>query len=156
MEIVGSIKSAYWRLKRWWQRAVGFLRQETIRKRLRILLWIILFLVIPGMTVMVLVGRWAYRQYKKRVAGTSAAELEAENRQLRARKWELEEQVRALDRNDSQAFIANLNKIYAAFDEEISRINANENLPPYAKAARIKDWENLRDIQIGRFLEPQK
>lgn len=148
------------RLKERWGRTSAYMRQEHIKKRLKITLLVFLFVLFPQLTIIGLLGRWAYKRFKKRSEGAEAVrtkeDLEEENRRLRAAKWELEERVSDLDAKDSRAFIANLNKIYAAFDVEISRINANENLPPYAKALRVRDWEALRDIQIAKFLEPQK
>jgi len=148
------------RLKERWRRVVSYARQENIKKRLKITFLVFVFILFPQLTIMGLLGRWAYKRFKKRTEGVDAArtreELEAENRRLRSAKWELEARVSAFDGNDSRVFIGNLNKIFGAFDEEIARINRNENLAPYEKAKRIKDWENLRDIQISRHLEPQK
>jgi hypothetical protein len=161
MRIAEFLRSTFVELpKERWRRVASYLRQERIRKRIKILLWIVVFLLFPELTITWFVGRWAYRRYQKRKSGANAAmtreELEDENRRLRSAKWELEERVSALGGGDSRAFIAYLNKIYDAFDVEISRINGNDNLTPYAKAQRIKDWENLRDIQITKTLEPQK
>lgn len=85
------------------------------------------------------------------------ASLRKETRKLEEENRELRQKIRSLDGTEALSSSANFIEIITGatdlFDRQIRRIEENTSLDEYQKAQRMRDWESLRDIQIGRILE---
>jgi len=84
------------------------------------------------------------------------AKLETKNLRLEEKNGELELKVAGLDKTEEPDFIAEFQNTFSSFDEVIKKISNDQSLSSYEKKKRIRDWENLRDRQIYKYLEEGK